>query len=350
MVVLITGGAGFIGQYLARALGPAEVIALDSLSPQVHSDSEASVKRFPGRVIKGDITDPQIWSRVPHVDHVIHLAAETGTGQSMYEKERYRRVNVEGTRLVADQAQEWGAPLIVMSSRAVYGNGRFECPEHGEQYAKACCSQAIPAPSRESDRHVPVSVYGETKSEAEQIVIPHANAIPVDIVRPQNVVGFGQALHNPYTGVLAAFLARLREGRPLAVYGDGSATRDFEHVSDVAALLTWLVKNPNPGTTPRALNAGTGVRTTLLELANYAREAAPIASAEIEHVEVHRAGDIDHAVADLSFVRSLGAPAAALTTQEAISDFIRKSWEVPGADSSAWDVALDELNDRGLTS
>lgn len=351
MRVLITGGAGFIGQYLAAALTPRhEVVALDLLSEQVHANPREAVGRFPGTVVEGDVSDPAVWSQIGRPDAVVHLAAETGTGQSMYEQERYERVNVEGARLAADAARAWGVPIVVMSSRAVYGNGRFTCPEHGDVFAEACCELATPAPSREDDPHHPVSVYGETKSRGEQVVAEHAREIPVDIVRPQNVVGFGQALHNPYTGVLAAFLARLREGRPLSVYGDGSATRDFVHVSDVAALLAWLVENPAPVGSPRVLNSGTGERTSLTDLAETARAAAPVDSPEIEFVDVHRAGDIDHAVADLERTRSVGAPLPTMTSRDAISDFIARSWDVPGADSSAWDSALNELDRRGLTS
>ena len=352
MHVLITGGAGFIGQYLAARLVDAghSVTALDNLSGQVHADVEASRARFPGEVIVGDVADPAAWAGLEKADAIVHLAAETGTGQSMYEQDRYRRVNVDGTRFAGDTARAWEVPLVAMSSRAVYGNGRFECGERGESYAEACCADAAPAPSRESDPHHPVSVYGETKSEGEAALREHATVIPVDVVRPQNVVGFGQALHNPYTGVLAAFLARLREGRPLSVYGDGTATRDFVHVSDVAALLAWLVENPTSPGQMRVLNSGTGVRTNLTELATYAREAAPRATGEIEYVDVHRAGDIDHAVADLSFADSVGAPRAQMSSKDAIQDFIRRSWDVPGADSSAWDDALRELGDRGLTN
>lgn len=350
MSILITGGAGFIGQELAAALAPRhELVAFDLLTAQVHADPRAAVRRFPGRVVEGDVSDPDVWARLSRPEAVVHLAAETGTGQSMYEQERYERVNVVGTRLAADAARAWGVPLIAMSSRAVYGNGRFTCARHGDSYAAACCDVAMPASSRESDPHHPASVYGRTKSRGEDVVAEHAREIPVDIVRPQNVVGFGQALHNPYTGVLAAFLARLREGRPLAVYGDGSATRDFVHVSDIAALLAWLVAHPAPLGVPRVLNSGTGERTTLLELAQTARAAAPVTSAEVEFVDVHRAGDIDHAVADLARLREEGAPLPATSSREAITDFIVRSWDVSGAESSAWDSALAELDRRGLT-
>jgi dTDP-L-rhamnose 4-epimerase len=259
-------------------------------------------------------------------------------------------VNVDGTRLAGETALEWGCPLIAMSSRAVYGGGPTECDEHGTSFGTPCCDRAVPAPSREDDPHVPVSVYGETKSEGEAALEPVAAALPVTIIRPQNVVGPGQALHNPYTGVLAAFLARLREGLPLTVYGDGSATRDFLHVEDLAVLIAWAIDHPPASGHARALNAGTGVRTTLDELAEAAAAGAPQGRAPIEHLPVTRAGDIDHAVADLTRLNELGAPHPRWSSRDAIIDFIRWSWDKPGAAASTWDKALGELSSRGLTS
>jgi dTDP-L-rhamnose 4-epimerase len=204
----------------------------------------------------------------------------------------------------------------------------------------------VPADSRETDEHRPVSVYGETKSLGEDAV--DGLPVPVTVIRPQNVIGHGQALHNPYTGVLAAFLARLREGRGLTVYGDGTQTRDFVHVSDVARLVVWAAAHPGEPHATRTLNSGTGVRTTLLELARHAISGSPRDDAPIEHLDLQRAGDIEHACADLSRLRELGAPAARWSTADAVADFVRTSWEASGASSTTWDEALDELDRRGL--
>lgn len=350
MKVLITGGAGFIGQHLARLLAPRhELVALDSLLPQVHLDPEASRRAFPGEVVVGDVADEAAWLGLAPVDAVVHLAAETGTGQSMYEADRYVRVNVDGTRLVGEAAARWGARLVAMSSRAVYGEGRHECAQHGTTFGTACCGYAVPAASRESDGHAPVSVYGQTKSDGERVLAGPARSVPVTVIRPQNVVGPGQALHNPYTGVLAAFLARLREDKGLQVYGDGTATRDFVHVRDLARLVDWCLDRPGDPGGVRILNCGTGERTTLDQLAQAAIDGSPRTEVDVEHVDVHRAGDIDHACADLSALVAAGAPAAEWTSHDAIVDFIRWSWDKPGASSQAWDDALAELDERGLT-
>ena len=357
MTVLLTGGAGFIGQHLARKLTEVryDVAALDLLHPQVHADPEAARRAFPGPVLVGDIADRTIWTtanaEVRRVEALVHLAAETGTGQSMYEVDRYHRVNVDGTRRAAEFAVGHCIPLLVMSSRAVYGEGRYECRDHRPTFGRPCCDAATPAQSREDDPHHPVSVYGETKSLAESVATAVCgDRVPLTVVRPQNVIGPGQALHNPYTGELAAFLAMLREQRPLTIYGDGHQTRDFVHVDDLAALLTHLVSTPPVPGDPLVLNSGTGVRTSLVELAGLAADAAPVPTAGTVHVEVHRAGDIEHACADLARLSSVGAPRPAHSTAQAVHDFVRASWDRPGVAASAWDQALGELEERGLTS
>lgn len=353
MRVLITGGAGFIGRHLAGLLVSHghEVVALDMLHPQVHLDPSLAISAFPGKVISGDVSEPAAWHGLPAVDALVHLAAETGVGQSMYEVERYRSVNVGGTRAAAQFAAACGIPLVSLSSRAVYGEGRYECPGHGVIFGSRCCAQAVPAPSAEDDPLRPTSVYGKTKAEAEAVAATVlADEGQLTIIRPQNVIGPGQALHNPYTGVLAAFLAMLREGKALTVYGSGQQTRDFVHVSDLARQIAWQLETPPAPGRIRVVNSGTGVRSTLLDLARAAIDAAPTGSVDIVHRDVQRAGDIEHACADLARCTALGVPLPSIGLRQSVFDFIGASWTHPGAPASAWDDALRELGDRGLTS
>lgn len=354
MRVLITGGAGFIGQHLARRLGGDghEMTALDLLSVQVHSDPGAARDRFPGEVITRDVCDSAAWASCGPCDAIVHLAAETGTGQSMYQQDRYHQVNVEGTRLAARAAVQRGVPLIALSSRAVYGEGARTEFDGARRYDGVVRDGSLPAASHEDDPHLPVSVYGETKSAGEVVIVTEVSgSLPVTILRPQNVIGAGQALHNPYTGVLAAFLACLKEGRDISVYGNGSATRDFVHVTDLTATIGWAIENASAAADgPRVLNSGSGVRTSLRELADYAARASLGDPVAIKHVDVHRSGDIQDACADLSRGEALGAPAPQWSTPDAVADFVHSSWDQDGADSTAWDAALDELRDRGLTT
>lgn len=353
MRILITGGAGFIGQHLAASLVSAghTVEALDTLDSQVHQDPQEAVRRFPGKVVVADVADTAGWSCLEEpFDAVVHLAAETGTAQSMYETDHYRRVNVDGTRLAAEAAVRWGAAIVSLSSRAVYGEGRVLAA--GETLPPGVDGgvDGTLVPSMEDDEHRPVSVYGETKSLGERELSRTVRGrVPATIIRPQNVIGRGQALHNPYTGVLAAFLARLKEGRPLTLYGDGTQTRDFVHVEDVVALIEWSLQEAPETREPRVLNCGSGVRTTLEELALYSIEAAPGVNVPLEYLDVRRAGDIDHACADLRRVKSVGAPMPRWGTRAAIADFIQSSWGQTGAAPEAWDEALRELKMRGLT-
>ncbi len=352
MKVLLTGGAGFIGGRLAHSLVSAGhgVLALDCLLRQVHADPEASAAAFPGDLVRGDVADGDAWDALPDVDHLVHLAAETGTGQSMYEADRYHRVNVEGTRKATAWAAARGIPVIVMSSRAVYGEGAYVCRCHGTTFGPPPCADAQPRASRESDPHRPVSVYGQTKSLAEQVAGELLADGSLTIVRPQNVIGPGQALHNPYTGVLAAFVALLKEERPLTIYGDGEQTRDLLHVDDLTAMLHALIDLPAATGAPRIVNAGSGIRTRLLDLARATAAASPLGDPGIVHVEVHRAGDITHACADMSRARELALPQPHWRADAAVADFVRWAWTRPGATSQAWASALDELPARGATS
>lgn len=351
--VLITGGAGFIGLHTARILHEAghEVVALDSLHPQVHQDPDRARATFPGPVIVGDVADESSWQQLPHVDAIVHLAAETGTGQSMYEQDRYERVNVDGTRLAAQAAAERAVPLVALSSRAVYGEGRVQQPDGSIVWGQRRTAGAVPLDSHEDDPHHPVSVYGETKSRGERVLAETmGDSAGWAIIRPQNVIGAGQAPHNPYTGVLAAFLARLREGKNLSIYGDGLQTRDFVHVSDVARVICWALERVAASGEHLVLNSGSGHRITLRDLADYAIAGSPRPDTGVDYVEVERAGDILDACADLSRLRDLGGPLPQVSPQDAVADFIRWGWREPGVESSLWDTALEELREKGLAS
>ncbi len=323
--ILITGGAGFIGQHLMRLLLAAghRVTILDNLTPQIHGP-DARFEPPPGvRFHHGDVTvRDDIEAVLPEIDTVVHLAAETGTGQSMYEIERYYRVNVQGTALLFDvlATGKYGRPNFVLaSSRSVYGEGAYLCRScdpigrrcfpsprtpaqlAAHQWEPACPHCRAPAETtatQENDRLAPASIYAATKLAQEELVTVACTALgaPHSILRFQNVFGEGQSLSNPYTGILSIFSTRIRLGLSLPVFEDGEETRDFVHVEDVARVVLACVEQPNDGVT---LNVGLGAPVTIMRVA---RMLCSIMDAPVEpHITAqYRVGDIRHNFADIS--------------------------------------------------
>lgn len=324
--ILITGGAGFIGTRLtALALGQGHCVrVLDNLSPQIHASPENFRVQEGAQIIRGDVTvRSDIERALEGVDTVVHLAAETGTGQSMYEIDRYYRVNVQGTALLFDvlaNSSHSVRNVVLGSSRSVYGEGAYLCrncePQgarrfpgprtlkqlQAHQWTSSCpkCGGNIEATAtREDDPLAPASIYAATKLAQEDLVrvACQSLAIPHAILRFQNVYGEGQSLTNPYTGILSIFSTRIRLGLSLPIFEDGEETRDFVHVEDVAqAVLACIERPAEDGVT---LNVGSGRAVSVMAVA---RSLQRIMGSPIEpHVTAqYRLGDIRHNFADIS--------------------------------------------------
>ncbi|MBC2669067.1 NAD-dependent epimerase/dehydratase family protein [Novosphingobium piscinae] len=325
-LVLVTGGAGFIGTHLVHKLLAAglRVRVLDNLSPQIHGE-DARLRYVPpagSEFVYGDVTcRSDVERALEQVNTVVHLAAETGTGQSMYEIERYYRVNVQATALIFDvlsnQQDRRVGNFVLASSRSVYGEGAYHCgscaarryplPRQQAQLARhdweprcEACTGALEAlPTREDDRLQPASVYAATKLAQEELVRVAAPAAGMAhaVLRFQNVYGEGQSLANPYTGILSIFSTRIRLGLSLPIFEDGQETRDFVHVDDVAnAVLAAVI---NPQTAGVTVNVGSGRATSIMAIAQL---LARLMGARVPpHVcHAYRVGDIRHNFADLS--------------------------------------------------
>jgi len=327
--ILITGGAGFIGSNLTRKLVDKgfKVTILDNLSKQIHSDSlhlYLSVKDI-ATFIKGDVRNKSDWQKALKNQHaVIHLAAETGTGQSMYEISRYTEVNVLGTAHLLDilaNENHSVKKIIIASSRSIYGEGKYFCENDGVVYPNqrqdictakgefeiicSKCSEPLKllATDEESKIH-PSSIYGITKQLQEQMILLMGKTlnIPVVALRYQNVYGPGQSLSNPYTGILSIFSTRLLNGNDIDIYEDGYQSRDFVFIDDVvsATILALEKKELNS----QIFNVGSGVATSVSEVADLLKSLYN-SNMKISVSGKYRLGDIRHNYADLSNIKDV---------------------------------------------
>lgn len=326
--ILITGGAGFIGSNIALKLIEKgyEVTILDNLSTQIHGvsaiDESPLYQSIKGRVnfILGTVTKREDWEKsLKNQDAVIHLAAETGTGQSMYEIERYVEVNIKGTAILLDilaNTKHSIKKIIVASSRAIYGEGEYKCAVHGIVFPNErveinmskgdfdckcpiCGLDLKLMPTTEDCKIHPTSIYGITKQNQEQMVLTIGKSLGISAVafRYQNVYGPGQSLSNPYTGILSIFSTIIKNKNEIKIFEDGTESRDFVYIDDVVnATILGLEKKETNG---QVYNIGTGVPTDVLTVAKtlckYYDSEVPIKISGN-----YRLGDIRHNYADIS--------------------------------------------------
>jgi dTDP-L-rhamnose 4-epimerase len=370
--VLVTGGAGFIGTHLTRALleEGCEVTVFDNFSPQIHGGNTelASDIARNVRLMRADVQDFDAWERVlPGHDTVVNLAAETGTGQSMYEVARYEQVNLAGTanlyEILAKGKVKNVQRVVVASSRAVYGEGAYACEQHGMVYPKSrsseeknrgnfdplcpwCAGECRPIPTPESAPFQPSSFYGLTKQVQEQMTLMFGGVlgIPSFALRYQNVYGPGQSLKNPYTGILAVFSNLARIGSDINVFEDGLESRDFVFIEDVVRATASCIKSERVGT--HVLNVGSGEKTTVLEVAeSINRHFGGKSSVRVSGA--FREGDIRHGMADLRKVETEIGFVPAWTFQRGLAEFLKWTEEFE-PDSVGYEQSLAEMKQKGL--
>lgn len=374
--VLITGGAGFIGSNVALKLVQQgyKVTVLDSLSPQIHGNNpDVSSPLFISikdkvNFIKGSVTSRDDWHKaLKDVDTVLHLAAETGTGQSMYEIEKYVNVNIGGTAILLDilTNEKTGVKRVVVAeSRAIYGEGRYwsddlnayvypdERPDSSlakgdfEVKYPGCSNPLKLVATTEDSKIHPGSVYGITKQVQGQLVHMVCQSIGIESVsfRYQNVYGPGQSLSNPYTGILSIFSTRIKNGNGINIFEDGLETRDFVYIDDIidATVLGLSV----PGISGHAFNIGTGVATDVLT----------VAKTLIKHYGIdvpltisgnYRLGDIRHNFADISKARELLGFQPKWSFDKGIEQFCRWVDSQP-IQQDNYEKSIEEMKQKGL--
>lgn len=374
--VLITGGAGFIGSNVALKLidKGINVTVLDNLSPQIHGNNPEITsplyKSIKDKVnfIKGTVTSREDWRKaLEDVDTILHLAAETGTGQSMYEIEKYVNVNIGGTAIMLDiltNEKTNVKRVVVAESRAIYGEGKYwsdelstfvypeERPEEtmskGDFEVKYNgCEQPLKLVGTTEDSLIhPGSVYGITKQVQGQLIHLVCKSVGIESVsfRYQNVYGPGQSLSNPYTGILSIFSTRIKNGKGINIFEDGLETRDFVYIDDIveATILGLTV----PKVSGQAFNVGTGVAIDVLTVAKTLKKYYDI-DVPITISGNYRLGDIRHNYADITKARTLLGFEPKWTFDKGIEQFCKWVNTQP-IQEDKYDSSIEEMKEKGL--
>lgn len=373
--VLITGGAGFIGSNISLTLIKKGygVTVLDSLSEQIHGVNPEKTSPLYQSIkdkvnfIKGDVNNRADWEQaLKDIDFVIHLAAETGTGQSMYEIKKYVDTNIGGTALLLDiltNTKHHVKRVVVAESRAIYGEGKYLCPKCGDVYplerkdedmAKGdfeckcpkCGGEVKLVATTEDSAIHPSSVYGISKQVQGQLVHLVCKSIGVESAsfRYQNVYGPGQSLTNPYTGILSIFSTRIKNGNGLNIFEDGKETRDFVYIDDVvdATILGMEVPEANG----HVFNIGTGVATDVLTVANTLCEKYGI-KVPITVSGNYRLGDIRHNYADITLAREILGFNPKWNFSDGIEQFTK--WvNQQEIQDDRYEASIEEMKNKGL--
>ena len=372
--ILITGGAGFIGSNLALKLinKGHKVTVIDNLSPQIHGDNPEQnsplYKSIKDKVtfINGTVTSKEDWTKaLQGQDVVVHYAAETGTGQSMYEIQKYVDVNVNGTAIMLDllaNTPNQVKKVVIASSRSIYGEGKYinergesVYPKHrtsdfmddGDFEVKFEGSQNLTLVGTDEDSKIhPSSVYGITKQNQEQMIMtvcPTLGIAPVAF-RYQNVYGPGQSLKNPYTGILSIFSTQIKNGNGINIFEDGKETRDFVYIDDVVDATILGIEKDEANN--EVFNVGTGVATDVISVAtnlikNYGVDVPVAVSGN------YRLGDIRHNYADLSKINSKLGFTPKYSFEEGLKEFT--NWvNTQEVEKDNYQKSIDEMKAKGL--
>lgn len=369
MKILITGGAGFIGKWLIEKMpSEVEVVIIDSLDQQVHRKSQDFAPELIARAkcIKADVQNIADYREaIAGTDVVIHLAAQTGTGQSMYEISRYVQHNANGTAKLLELISSLDRKpcrMILSSSRAVYGDGAYtdgksviypkgrslENLQKGIWEVCGSDGEALtPLPMQENHLTKPTSVYGLTKLWQEQLMQNYCESQGIDLVtlRFQNVYGPKQELGNPYTGIIGIFTNAIVQGNRLELFEDGMVTRDFVFVGDVAEAVIKCATYEQPLNS--IMNVGSGEAVTLIEVVETIAEVIG-KKAEYKISGRFRVGDVRHAIADMERYKTLLSEWTPTSLKEGIAQYLEWYLGEEPLEQATLEASLQEMEQKGL--
>lgn len=367
--ILVTGGAGFIGRAVCRELlnRGNDVRVLDSLIEQVHGDCERPAELADEvELIRGDIRNKDVVTRsLKGVDSVINLAAEVGVGQSMYAVERYTSVNeVGGAVLFEALIDQPVRRVVTASSMSIYGEGLYRAAdgkliENAERKPRTSDSESwdpvdaqglplTPVATPEWKQPSLASIYalGKYVQERQTLIMTQAYGMEGACLRLFNVYGPGQALSNPYTGVLAIFSSRLRNGQRPMIFEDGEQRRDFVYVGDVARAFCDALVDPNA--VGEVFNIGSGVDRSVKDVARSIARALGLNDVEPEIVGKSRVGDIRHCFCDGGKAEEKLGFRADKNFEEGLAEL--SEWVAEQTAHDRLDEARAELDARGLVA
>ena len=365
--ILVTGGAGFIGSYIVDRLikDGHEVSILDNLEPQVHQGNSPDYLNDSAKFVKGSVLDYDLFrSLVGDSEVIFHEAALSGVGQSMYQVRRYADANIMGTTCLLDVLANEShnvKKVLVASSMSGYGEGAYECESCGivspplrtEEQLKTkdwelrcnCGKQLQPLATSENKPFHPNSIYAASKVSQEQMTLSVCSAygIPAVALRYFNVYGPRQSLSNPYTGVAAIFMSRIKNNNPPLVFEDGLQTRDFVSVHDVVQANILAMNSHAADYEP--LNVGSG---SPISIKSMAEVLAKLCGKSITPnvTDKFRKGDVRHCFADISKIKKLLDYSPEISFEKGMRELIE--WSETQNSVDKVDQAAEELKSKGL--